>query len=225
MTLSALAVRSTLTKLPARMVVGLAVAVAIALLCSLMPRQPNCIRVEHPTQSIATLTGALVVCGRGYERVSITFTGSDNIYRRAGVPLVEVPNKWWEWSTIRSGESDFWHEEAYGWPFRLLAFRIRGQEVEGAVGFGSWRVDTFSIDGRSLKMDKTGLVREHMVPFLPIWQGFLANTIVFTLLLLVPEFIIHLVVRRYRRMQQMCIDCGYPRKGLPTSKCPECGRG
>lgn len=63
------------------------------------------------------------------------------------------------------------------------------------------------------------------LPLLPIWPGFLINTIFYALLLLALVRVPRMARRALRRRRGRCVSCGYDRSGLdPSSACPECGR-
>ena len=79
----------------------------------------------------------------------------------------------------------------------------------------------------------TGLINtgdgERLLPFLPIFPGFVLNTLVYA----APWWGLFLLARQIgrwrRRRRGRCMECGYDLRGLPTSEatgpptCPECG--
>jgi hypothetical protein len=65
------------------------------------------------------------------------------------------------------------------------------------------------------------------LPIMPIWRGFLVNTISFALaaifLYTIPSAL-RCIRDSRRQVQNICPGCRYPRTGLPTDAvCPECG--
>jgi hypothetical protein len=61
-------------------------------------------------------------------------------------------------------------------------------------------------------------------PYLPVWPGFLLNSLLYAapwaLVLVAPR-----AVRRWRRRRRgCCMRCGYDLRGLGGAACPECGR-
>lgn len=62
------------------------------------------------------------------------------------------------------------------------------------------------------------------LPLLPIWPGFLLNTIFYAMLLFALIRTPRAVRRARRRRRGRCAACGYNRKGLEAAAvCPECG--
>lgn len=138
-------------------------------------------------------------------------------------------------------------EDARGWPF--LAMRcgyhvwnepggrsrlgasssISGSEIvqvhHGEVGFSAsilaGGIPLATSDGQP---DKTGRTARAL-PLIPIWPGFLANTMIFSAPLLVPYglwWAVHLIRRRNRRRRGCCLECGH-QLIAGQFNCPECG--
>ncbi|MFI4881408.1 MAG: hypothetical protein ACIAQU_02360 [Phycisphaerales bacterium JB064] len=62
------------------------------------------------------------------------------------------------------------------------------------------------------------------LPLLPLWPGFLINTLFYALLLFIAWRTPIFVRRTLRRRRGRCVGCGYDRDGLdPGAACPECG--
>ena len=65
---------------------------------------------------------------------------------------------------------------------------------------------------------------ERKVPLVPAWPGLLANTAIYSGLILLTFPVRHAVVRWNRRRRNHCLVCNYDRRGLePSDRCPECG--
>ncbi|MEQ9095993.1 MAG: hypothetical protein RIE32_06990 [Phycisphaerales bacterium] len=64
------------------------------------------------------------------------------------------------------------------------------------------------------------------LPLLPIWPGFLLNTLLYALLLFIAWRLPGVLRRAVRRRRGRCVGCGYDRGGLDAgAACPECGAG
>lgn len=62
------------------------------------------------------------------------------------------------------------------------------------------------------------------LPLLPLWPGFLLNTLFYALLLFIAWKVPGTLRRAVRRRRGRCERCGYDRGGLdPHAACPECG--
>ncbi len=62
------------------------------------------------------------------------------------------------------------------------------------------------------------------LPLLPLWPGFLINTLFYALLLLIAWRLPGVLRRAVRRRRGRCVRCGYSRDGLDAGvACPECG--
>lgn len=61
----------------------------------------------------------------------------------------------------------------------------------------------------------------HRVPIVPLWPGFLLNTLVYATLALACIALAHRIKRQSHTRRGLCTNCGYTLTSLQT--CPECG--
>ena len=110
--------------------------------------------------------------------------------------------------------------ERSGWPLRALvryrahalAMLIAGNENLGLYRQGwllppSWRSATLATDAP--------------LPLMPVWSGFIINTLFYGALVFGAMVGIPAIKRRRRFKRGLCIQCAYPRTG--GNLCPECG--
>jgi len=168
------------------------------------------------------------------------------------VPMAEPAVRYPPWSREGNGgastpsgaaSSDTVVEDARGWP--LLALRctiyLHGGDNHGARSGHSAR-EIFLLQkgdasfGASVRSGGIALVTSdgqpdmigrtaRALPLIPIWPGFLANTLIFSAPLLVPYglwWAIHLIRRRKRRRRGCCLECGHQLIAGQFT-CPECG--
>lgn len=64
-----------------------------------------------------------------------------------------------------------------------------------------------------------------ILPVVPIWRGFIINTLTFSIPLLLSSTAIRMVRRSHRRRRGHCANCGYAIRqcGPASQTCPECG--
>lgn len=168
------------------------------------------------------------------------------------VPKAEPPVRYPTWSregnggaSIPSGaaSSDTVVEDARGWPYFALrcSFHLRGGVNRGArsgrtareifwqhkgdacfgASLGSGGIPLATSDGQPDMIGRTA----RALPLIPIWPGFLANTMIFSAPLLVPYglwWAVHLIRRRKRRRRGCCLECGHQLIAGQFT-CPECG--
>ncbi|MCK4871442.1 MAG: hypothetical protein KAS72_01840 [Phycisphaerales bacterium] len=61
------------------------------------------------------------------------------------------------------------------------------------------------------------------LPFLPIWPGFLINSVLFGAIVLAFWGFVRMIVRAARREDGLCPSCGYDLASGKLDSCPECG--
>ncbi len=105
-------------------------------------------------------------------------------------------------------------EEARGWPM---------------LAFWAWRDSKWTTPGTSAGgfFLEEGLFSEpwRVLPYTPIWRGFIADTVVYAGVWAGPLLVPLLLRRRVRLARSRCPDCGYDlaATGGPVCGCPECG--
>lgn len=121
------------------------------------------------------------------------------------------------------GKEDDWqwarYYEAYGFP--LLAMRgsyLLRDDGQGSEEYAS-RVDGVPIS--DFLYGPTSQARA--LPLVPVWPGFLINTVIFAALLFTIRLVYVTIKRRSRRKRGLCIQCAYNLSGGPHEQCPECG--
>lgn len=110
--------------------------------------------------------------------------------------------------------------ESSGWPYRSMAryeaASRRPQQISD-VDVGLWKSGV----GLSNWMSNAYRHNEKRLPILPLWPGFLANTLFYASVPWLLMFGVATLIRRRRIRRGLCIQCAYPISGL--SVCPECG--
>ncbi len=143
-----------------------------------------------------------------------------------------VSHQWLYVKTTDSPSREFeTHGISIGLPFRTLrsvwayAWELEGSDAVTAVEPQREYATSPFLDGMPLpSVLQHGDLKNTLLPIMPIWLGFSANTLLYGALawgvLFAPG-----VVRRWRRRRRgACVGCGYDLKGIaPGGVCPECG--
>lgn len=109
-------------------------------------------------------------------------------------------------------------------PARELATSTPALSLHGGFAPLRWRVRANPRPGQTIATRNT--LDRFALPLLPLWPGFLINTLFYALLLFGAWRVPGVVRRTLRRRRGRCIACGYDRDGLdPDAACPECGAG
>jgi hypothetical protein len=109
-----------------------------------------------------------------------------------------------------------WYHES-GWPLAAMTCsvhweqQVRNSDIIYAVQGG-------------LQLPRDAEFNPRALPMTPLATGFIANTLLYTLLWLGMIQAVCLTRDRIRSRRDGCRKCGYPRFKLPAgSACPECG--
>ncbi len=143
--------------------------------------------------------------------------------------MSDILPPWGDFDTISKdyadadhGVVDVWHVEGRGWPYRSM-WGTYGLLTEAAL-----QTYTISSEGRRgmLVTDvpawkTTGMPR--LIPMIPIWSGFAANTSCYAFMLWLPYALSCFLCRVVRRLRGRCPRCGYDLRGAAHAACPECG--
>lgn len=106
----------------------------------------------------------------------------------------------------------------FGWPFKSLSqWHAQLEQPEGPSPLFTY-FDCIKFKGRFL-----GAWRPRL-PLSPLPLGFIANTLIFGLLVYISSYSPGVVVRCTRSLRNRCPKCGYTLAGLTEARCPECGR-
>lgn len=121
--------------------------------------------------------------------------------------------------------------EQYGWPFRSLE---TGHEARWNLSQRSRAYRTLFVtiprSFRDALTRKQGFLivepRAGALPIVPVWPGFVFNTLLFAATVPFPVVAFFHLRRQRRITQSRCCQCAYDLRGLPLDarKCPECGR-
>ncbi len=151
-------------------------------------------------------------CAFGRSQTSVSGVGGMwGVPLLHGVPPAQPPG----WAS-KPAELDSWESHvthSTGLPFRAL----KGVEIHDRRGT-AWRTV------------RRGTVTTHVfgqsrsVPWLVIWPGFVANTLVYSVLCAGAILGLRWLRRRFLRPAWTCRHCGYDLRNLPSAVCPECGR-
>lgn len=106
-----------------------------------------------------------------------------------------------------------------GWPRKSLGMYTLEEthsdwSVDEAVRRGHWEIDGIKVGWRPL-----------VLPTIPVWRGFMTNTLIYGAAMCALWSIVPLTRRWRRRRRGACVGCGYDLRGLANGAvCPECGR-
>jgi len=111
-------------------------------------------------------------------------------------------------------------ELASGWPATAMVARVYFVWPENGPPSPERCQGGIILDWK----ERDELAFAHVLPFVPIWPGFLVDTALFAGFWSVWVFWSPMIRRTWRRAKFKCARCGYPRTGLDANDdCPECG--
>lgn len=84
-----------------------------------------------------------------------------------------------------------------------------------------WTVTELPIWRRGLRLER--VARYRRIPLLPVWPGFLLNTLTYAGLAAFLWWVPGAARRTLRRRRGRCQRCGYDLRGSADGACPECG--
>jgi len=128
------------------------------------------------------------------------------------------------------------YEEATGFPFRSMWGAARDWVIDSATGewvmrpfppsaihFSSWRLVRWSRQVPWTGQIESDEISERLLPLVPIWPGFLINTLSYAAIWFTLFFGFGSAKRAIRRKRGRCPRCGYDLRGALENGCSECG--
>lgn len=134
-----------------------------------------------------------------------------------GGPLPEVPNCSYNIESL----TYFIVDDAFGWPFEAMRTTRAGVSSRSKVS-SPFQL-TATAQGLSNPLTNTWFTFKPAsnLPLVPIWTGFVANVIFWTVCMASLAFSWSSIKRAWRRHRGICVQCCYAVRQLPI--CPECG--
>jgi len=128
---------------------------------------------------------------------------------------------WGEGATIRASWFDAHLVEGMGWP--LLALKC---EYDPSATGGTTARARSGIETSAFRMtDVNGVRYMKTLPVLPIWVGFVGNTVFYATVWFALTLGFRLARGSVRHRRGRCLSCGYDLRGDFDAGCPECGWG
>jgi hypothetical protein len=133
------------------------------------------------------------------------------------------PGPSWEWLIENPRECSISLIDV-GWPFPALR---REEWSERLYDEQQYPTPTVITENHPTSLWRIGLplgAEELRLPLVPLWPGFLLNTLYYALIAAGAWYGIGIWRGKYRRAQGCCPSCGYTRTGIAAGAlCPECG--
>jgi hypothetical protein len=155
---------------------------------------------------------------------SATFESRGFGYRMSGVVFARgaqgVPHYW-----RGSGEGAY----TSGWPWQMLKAHVGAVHDESGRALSGWELPVGEMLKRGFPTNRLPRLvharAERRIPMSPLWLGFAANTVFWSVACGVGAYVLGRTRRAMRRRKSQCASCGYDLRGLdPSGKCPECGK-
>lgn len=144
-------------------------------------------------------------------RIVCTASNRKRLYYKWIYPSASLPS---DSSLARDG---IFIDKAYGLPLLCL----RSREHLAAIS-GSNLLDSKVYDGYVLKRGLHGIA-SIVLPYRPIVTGFMANTIIYGIVLFVIVVGIKTIKAARCMRRGLCVSCRYQLDGIVSPRCPECG--
>ncbi len=153
----------------------------------------------------------------GYSHVCPTDIPEERFRDSPHLFLRDYSGRMW-WKVLpRDTQPEFWRHLASGWPMLTLAAHFEctvGDESDIHVRYG------IVADAASLR-DAFSPIYPTVLPYRPLWIGFLVNTALYGAVLAMLLYSPGRVRRSIRRRRGLCTVCAYPCGASPV--CTECG--
>ena len=119
--------------------------------------------------------------------------------------------RWWIFDMSRSIAPNVRIVRA-GWPLFAFGCRIVNEPSSRAAARSAWERGGFEVRSDNRRIE---------FPWKPMWPGFAANTMLYSLVIVTTCLAARAFRRARRRRRGLCVECGYP-VGV-SEACSECG--
>ena len=129
------------------------------------------------------------------------------------------------WNSFTDEERSRLNEQLVAWQHELglPTWACQGVDFEGSWPF--WKKDAFGWPYRCVSRTREYSQQNKTLPFHPIWLGFFANTVTYSVILAFFVLIWQRCLQILRLRRSRCPVCSYILNARVLSGCPECGWG